>query len=155
MYKGTPSPFAAEAMEDARVLVSGRPASEIFTSSGSAWLPFLMAMMQERMSVKDRRIEGFILGDAERPYLDFLGDYPDIPSRVPQHCMGLPSGNNAGNPEPYQEKNRRTVPRFGMPESYSLLNKGVIPYLSRSSFIISSDGRGAFSLAAFSTLARR
>jgi cAMP-binding proteins - catabolite gene activator and regulatory subunit of cAMP-dependent protein kinases len=80
---GSPSPFAIEALEDSRVLVFAGRVSDL-TAVGS-WNTLMLAMGQERLDFKDRRIEGFITKDAAGRYLDCLEDFPGIEGRVRQH----------------------------------------------------------------------
>lgn len=87
LYGGMETSFTAEALEDSEVLVYETPIERLFDPTASHWTAFLMALMNERLKVKDKRIEGFILGDAKSRYLEFVEENPDLFSRIPHHHL--------------------------------------------------------------------
>jgi CRP-like cAMP-binding protein len=82
---GRPTPFAIEALEDSIVQLYTGTMAELAELGGAGWTRFLLALTQERLEAKDRRIEGFITKDAAGRYLDFLDEFPGIEERVRQH----------------------------------------------------------------------
>jgi len=85
IFRGRPTSFIMEALEDSRLLVLERGGGKLAAAPVAAWAPFFIGMMEERLDAKDRRIEGFLMGDATTRYLEFLEDFPGLEGRIKQH----------------------------------------------------------------------
>lgn len=85
MFRGRPSSFIVEALEDSVLLTARGGVSAASAFANPAWIPFFVGLMEERLEAKDRRIEGFLMGDATARYLDFVSEFPDIERRAKQH----------------------------------------------------------------------
>lgn len=87
LFRGGRASFFAEAATDAALLVArggfrAQGDAGIFSSPSMARLA--IAIMEERLRAKDRRIESLIMDSAEKRYLAFLAENPDLPAVVAQ-----------------------------------------------------------------------
>lgn len=87
LFKGAAAAYTAEALTPAEILAGPLPSPEDLKGRSPLWIQFLLAMMQERMEAKDRRIEGFLMGTPADRYLSFREEFPGLEERIPQHYI--------------------------------------------------------------------
>ena len=87
MISGSPSFFFIEALEASEVFSIPYEKWRGLLGSHPFWAQFLLRFVEKGFIKKEKRERDLLLLDAERRYLDFLVEYPDIETRIPQSVI--------------------------------------------------------------------
>jgi CRP-like cAMP-binding protein len=82
-----PSYFSIQALEDSVIEVINYEVLLKLFAEYPSWNTFLLGMLQKGFMAKEERERQFLLFDAEKRYLSFLIQYPDLEKRIKQHFI--------------------------------------------------------------------
>ncbi len=83
----TPSLLYIEAIEDSELLMLNPSSKEALLTRVPQFERVFRLMIQRHLSALERRLIRTIAKTAEERYVEFIKQYPDIASRVPQHYI--------------------------------------------------------------------
>lgn len=86
-HERTPSVMYIEAMEDSELLTLSPRGKETLLSRVPQFERMFRLMVQRHLSAMQQRLIRTIAKTAEERYLDFVRQYPNIVTRVPQHYI--------------------------------------------------------------------
>ena len=84
---GEPSRYNIDALEDCELLLISSPAMEELRQQIPKFLEFSFLQMRSAYIALERRLSEMVNLTTEERYNKFLGQYPDIIQRVPQHMI--------------------------------------------------------------------
>ncbi|MFC5044808.1 Crp/Fnr family transcriptional regulator [Aquimarina hainanensis] len=84
MIAQTPSHFYIEALEDAELLVVPYQKWIDLVKNDLFWTQLLLGFVEKGFITKEKRERDLLLLSAEKRYLNFLKEFPDIDQRIPQ-----------------------------------------------------------------------
>jgi len=87
MMSQQPSTYFIDAIEDSEVLLIDRPSFQKMMEQVPSFANSFRVGMQKRNDSKDKRIISALSSTAEERYHQFLGSYPGLSQRIPQHML--------------------------------------------------------------------
>lgn len=87
MIHNTPSYFSIEALEDAEILEIDYSDWIKLREKNPFWNVFLVQILEKAFCIKEKRERELLLLDAEKRYVIFTAEFPDIENRISQQII--------------------------------------------------------------------
>ena len=84
LLTGNPSAYNIDALEDSEIILINKPNFEKLCSDIPSFNELVGAILQKSFIASQRRIQTFLSLSAEERYLQFIGTYPQLATRIPQ-----------------------------------------------------------------------